>query len=506
MLSNGHLRLLLWDLGTRRDELNEPLGIEELAGVVAARLPMVHVRLHWTRSEADNIDELLAGADVVGLSAKAGNVQFLDRILAAWDNLPTKPLVVIGNMLATLGYEEVLHRWPHVVCVLGEGESAITGILQAVLAAGGDRPRLESVPNLVYADAGGLRTTNRRQEVLTELPLPQRDFLRDTIAKGGIVRVEASRGCEWCACTFCCIKAKYGARGWRPFRQERIVADLASISEAGGRRPYFTDEDFFGPDMNHVRGLCAAILEAKSCRRVNQDMRFFVSARPGSVLQAAEDGTLDLMKEVGFREVFIGIESGSPSQLQRYGKRGDVPSHTQSVRELVSRGIDVDFGFILFDPEMTLDELKENIQYLDELSRLVCDARPTKDLRVQPFTHLHDKYQRLGILKSFDLNKLEYPWSCEDKHVGEVLAELLKYDAEDEDDVYRLQAATRGEVSLETQESLKDRLCQLRALDWELVKSLVARAAEELSPSVAANAIERVRKAKHELLSTWRAA
>jgi hypothetical protein len=126
-------------------------------------------------------------------------------------------------------------------------------------------------------------------------------------------------------------------------------------------------------------------------------------------------------------------------------------------------------------------------------------------LRVQPFTLLHDKYQRLGILKSFDLNRLEYRWEWGDSQVGEVLAELLTYDAEDEDDVYRLQAATRGEVSLKKRENPKIRLCQLRALDWELVKSLVARATGELSPSEASNATERIRKAKHELLSTWRA-
>ena len=178
------------------------------------------------------------------------------------------------RLLRGLGYKEVLRRWPHVVCVLGEGESAITGILQAVLAAGGDRAQLDSVPNLAYADAGGLRKSGRHQEVLANLPLPQREFLRDIIANGGIVRVEASRGCGWCACTFCCIKAKYGARGWRSFGQDRIVADLASISEAGGRRPYFTDEDFFGPDMNHVRGLCAAIREAKGSCRVHDYAEF----------------------------------------------------------------------------------------------------------------------------------------------------------------------------------------------------------------------------------------
>ena len=60
----------------------------------------------------------------------------------------------------------------------------------------------------------------------------------------------------------------------------------------------------------------------------------------------------------------MGVESGSPSQLIRYGKGVTVEETEQAIRILREIGFNVEPRIIFFDPEATLDELKESIDFI----------------------------------------------------------------------------------------------------------------------------------------------
>ncbi|WP_217360064.1 hypothetical protein [Anabaena sp. UHCC 0253] len=68
--------------------------------------------------------------------------------------------------------------------------------------------------------------------------------------------------------------------------------------------------------------------------------------------------------ENGLSRIFVGVESGSKGQLLRYNK-GYSPEYVISALRYFSLlNIKLRFGFILFDPLMTSEELCENIDFL----------------------------------------------------------------------------------------------------------------------------------------------
>ena len=89
--------------------------------------------------------------------------------------------------------------------------------------------------------------------------------------------------------------------------------------------------------------------------------------------------TISQLFKVGLRSVLVGIESGSPAQLRRLGK-ATTPSINRRVLEVL-RDFDlvITAGWIMFDPDCTLDDLRMNVDFL----------RPYADVVVfEPLTRL----------------------------------------------------------------------------------------------------------------------
>jgi hypothetical protein len=78
-----------------------------------------------------------------------------------------------------------------------------------------------------------------------------------------------------------------------------------------------------------------------------------------------------LLKRAGLARLFIGVESGSTSQLKRYGKGITPEQSIMALRILSSLGIEIRIGFVMFDPLMTFQELNENVEFLERQDALV---------------------------------------------------------------------------------------------------------------------------------------
>ena len=69
------------------------------------------------------------------------------------------------------------------------------------------------------------------------------------------------------------------------------------------------------------------------------------------------------LKKVGLVRVYLGFESGNAAQLKRYCRGMTLNEMEQSARVISDLGIDLDVGFIMFDPEMNIAEMKKNISF-----------------------------------------------------------------------------------------------------------------------------------------------
>ena len=185
------------------------------------------------------------------------------------------------------------------------------------------------------------------------------------------------------------------------------------------------------------------------------------------------DKTFALLRRfayAGLREIFIGIESGCDSQLIRYRKCSSREMNLRALARARELDVDVDIGFILFDPDMTLQELEENLDFIEQTELYQYGANFIKRLRVQPFTALGKAFCANGL--EFDLDHLEYRYQFRDPIIHRIYN--LYAGLATDNFVYQIQNKYRGEVpSAEVRRKQKTRLVELRKMQFYTLKRIV---------------------------------
>ena len=131
------------------------------------------------------------------------------------------------------------------------------------------------------------------------------------------------------------------------------------------------DEEFFGnltsaEEYDRAKQLFESILKRKD------SLNYDISCRLDQVVRDDFDLSytirileiFKLARKTGLRRIFLGLESASASQLQRYNKGFSIKQAAASIRLLSALGFELKIGFILFDPLMTKNELRDNLLFL----------------------------------------------------------------------------------------------------------------------------------------------
>jgi len=468
------VNILLCDLGSLRKEYNEPLSIEVIAGLLVDLFPSCHVDLKWFIKDETwlNLDEI-EKYKIIGVSLNLGTLDRFDALYQAVQRLAEPPLIILGNVIPTFAYESILKTYKDVICIRGEGEFAFSRIVQLVAENNLCLEGLLGISNLAFVDKGDTYTTERCCTDLSNLKLPSRRFCDWLKSNMGIVRIEGSRGCAWGRCRFCSVREKYGTSTWRPFPIDYIIEDLAKLSQAGLLSPYFTDEDFFGNDYLRAEELADAIIDSKSRGHISSEMNFFVSAAVKNITSEECQVALGKLKQAGLREVFVGLEAGSEKQLQRFGKGVNADINIKAVEILSSHGFEIDLGYILFEPFQTFDDLKMNVDYLKKLDAYNYNARPFKKLRIQPHTDLKSDCEQV-ITSTLNINDLSYSYEFVDSNVREVCRLFEVWETNNKQDIYYLQASTRGEMTRSSdREKMKKVLEGIRKIDLTMLEIII---------------------------------
>lgn len=460
------LRVLLIDLGSSRKEINEPIGICAVAAYVEKYAQFgVEIDLRFLPLSQKPTREELARFHVVGLSTKIGSLGQVFDVYSDICMIPacSRPLVVLGDLLATFATQEILRLFPEFICVTGEGEEGFLQLLAAISEHGEPACEIHRfltsryIPNLAYMLDGKYIQNESRLIKLELCPPPLRRFSKNVASLGGIVRNEGSRGCAWGKCSFCAIQHKYcNEARWRPIPTERAVSELQELSQMGIKSPFYTDEDFLGDNPIRAIELATEILKKKSTGEIDRDMSLYVDMRVDSILSKGHKGSptgrqvLAKLKEAGLRKVFIGLESGAKAQVKRYKKASTAHRNSMVLDVLNDLGITFDIGFIMFDPEMDINELSANISFLKQTGLNKHDARMTKKLRIEPGTPLVAEYRAKNLISGgLDVDDLTYPYRWKYSQAEDVYATYSEWEQELSEDVYEIQARTRGEVGSE---------------------------------------------------------
>lgn len=138
---------------------------------------------------------------------------------------------------------------------------------------------------------------------------------------------------------------------------------------------YFVDANFFGPGEGG-QGRAERIAETL---REEAGLAFGLECRVNDV----HEQSFSRLVGAGLRDVFLGIESGSQCCLDRMNKMTTVKQNAQALSLLRDYGIEPHVGFIMFEADSTLEDLRSNITFLKS-HNLLGRLTTTVDLLYHP--------------------------------------------------------------------------------------------------------------------------
>ncbi len=472
---NSYLKILLLDLGTPRDEFNEPIGIECIANYLKNKTDNLYIDLDSYDMYEVYDKSKIPQYDILGISINIGTLDRFDDIYKFIKVNNLKIPIIVGNAIPTFAYKELISLYDDIVCIRGEGEEAFLKIVEIYKNTGViSKESLTGVSNIVIKNINDISCSKMHTLDLSEIDMTVRElgFINYIKNNNGIMRIEGSRGCHWGKCNFCCINSKYGEGTWRGYDLNKVLNELIILSNSGINSPYFSDEDFFGQQYDRIETLSSQIIQAKTKGIISPNMNFFISILAADVVSDEGFKALKKLKEAGLREVFIGIESGEQNQIKRYQKKANVDINIFALEKLKYLDLQVDIGFILFDPFLKYEELCKNLSYLETIKLNDYDSRSIKRLRIQPLTSIEHKYKDV-IVGGLDINNLEYPYRFIDEKVEYAYNLYSEWEVKYSREVYRMQALSRGEVeSEETREKIKKLLSVIRDNDFKVLKNI----------------------------------
>jgi anaerobic magnesium-protoporphyrin IX monomethyl ester cyclase len=209
--------------------------------------------------------------------------------------------------------------------------------------------------------------------------------------------VETSRGCTF-DCSFCSIIEMRG-RNFHTFAFDRVLADIAD-ARARGARAIFIVDDNITLNVARFEGLCRAIIAAGL-----NDIHYIVQAMTSSI---ANHGALlaPLMREAGFRYVFLGIENvldedleflkASAKNAQREGGRRTGNATLTAIERIHAAGMYVVGGIIVGNPEDTDESIETNLRFAREFVDWPYIQHPTP----YPGTPMTKDFRERGLIVS----------------------------------------------------------------------------------------------------------
>lgn len=312
--------------------------------------------------------------ELLGISVNFGQFDLMEQLLDGVYNseiVSVPPTVILGNILPAMCFQEILRAYPDVLICRKEGELSLAELVRRA----GDRARLSQVPGIYYRnDQGRVIATPAAYLPMDQMPPPAFDNIEELFQRDGVLTAEFSRGCQYNQCSFCPRSHKGGI--WRSVPVASMVQQwevFAQVFRHFQRTPhvFLADEDFVGRE-DGVATLQRITAFLDGARERHLHISFDAACRADQIFREGRDQAWHVQRgtllrrclEGGLSRLFLGVESGAAAQLVRYNKGSSVAEMVSAIRYLSLLGVRLRFGFIFFDPLMSVQDLIENIEFL----------------------------------------------------------------------------------------------------------------------------------------------
>ncbi|MBI5633470.1 MAG: B12-binding domain-containing radical SAM protein [Nitrospirae bacterium] len=276
----------------------------------------------------------------------------LFNFLEKMKQLGQTSFITAYGFYATISPQAIMNNCAAIDSVIvGEAEGPFAELAEAINA----KNSIFSVPGIAVRDVS-CNSQFKKQTPIRDIDMVPFPVRTEALYRLPEVNILGSRGC-YGRCTFCYVNAYHG-KGipWRGRSPENIEAEIkAIIAESGKRDFYFTDPNFFGPGQSgQERALRIAVLLKP------MQIRFGIEGRVNDI----HDETIAALVDAGLRHILIGLESGRDESLKRMNKMTTVAQNENALRILRKHGIEPNVGFIMFEPDATLQDIRINFEFL----------------------------------------------------------------------------------------------------------------------------------------------
>ena len=291
------------------------------------------------------VEEVIAAldAELFGMSCWTSNRRGVALVADAIKRHHPSSHVLIGGPHATPLGREMLEHYPAIDTVsLGESEETFMELV-ARLAHG---ESVQGIHGTLYRTDAGVQAAPGRGSIhdLDTLASPHEYF--DTHI------VMTSRGCPW-QCTFCGAETTWG----RGFRGQSVPYVLDALEKAVCRlsvKMVQIKDDTFTTNKKRVLELCQGIRERK--------LQFLWSC--DTRVDVLSDELLREMRLAGCQRLSLGVETGSPTILDKINKRITIQKIEAAAAMAKRVGIQVRFYMMLGNRGETAETFQETLDFL----------------------------------------------------------------------------------------------------------------------------------------------
>ena len=356
------------------------LGVHTLAGYLEQnfRYKISQAIWYYDNNDIENFLSylLINKPKYICLSVNIGHVEHVIALVKKINNLYVDndflfPRFIFGNrgVFDSDSIEKIFLYIPKALVVVGDGEDAIINLLY------GDS--FEKIPNLYYKKDGQIFFSfiksfdvNNYISPSYKIPIINKSYLA---LNKNVAYVEVSRGCSSKpACSFCSNSLTHNTH-WRMLSLSQVIKNTCAVANEKPKAINFVSEDFLGNNDVGINLFLNKIKELRLQKIIDAKIGFYCAIKVSDVYSEKNSNCnnlkidkLRLMKELGFNALYLGFESGSNAQLQRYKKGITREESLKAIQILRELNFYIDGGFIPFDPLVTVEDCIQNISFLKE--------------------------------------------------------------------------------------------------------------------------------------------
>ncbi|MEG1313112.1 MAG: radical SAM protein [Bacilli bacterium] len=396
------------------------IGLDQLTGYLRDKGFIVDINYFRKSDSAGEIfNTILKDYSFYGFSVNSSNYVKCCKIAKHIKKTVPKAVIVFGGGYTTRYYKEVFGETEDLDFItLGDGEVPTEFLLENLLINGNYRN--EEVTN--YMSIASRKDMNNKQPYLnTEITwFPSFDYYeKDTHIRNSrkVHCIQIKNNVCTGNCSFC--TERHGNIFYKDISE--VVRQVKYVHENFNvKKFYFTDDNILDPNnviaKQHIKSLCEEL------KKLGYKLAFQCYIKAISLNDIKEDHELlELMRSVGFVEIFVGIESGNNEDLVLYNKHTTITDNYNIMKMITEHGITPIMGFIGFNPYSTLDKIKKNFLFLCNVKCTYLFNYLYTFVVINKYTSLYEMSKKDDLLLSSNEECINVKYTYKDKSVIPIL-------------------------------------------------------------------------------------